>query len=251
MSHARIFRVAIDGPAASGKSTTAKLLAEKLGFGYIDSGAMYRAITFKCLRMGLSPADPKNATEIGKLAAATTITFPNMTSVILDKKEDISSEIRSSTITSNIGGVASNKKVREALAEMQRGLAHGDYPETFEGRNGVKQNGKSIMGMVMDGRDIGTVILPDAELKVFLIADSQVRAQRRYDEMVKRNKLESGETVEKIKAELEQRDHEDRTREVSPLKKANDAVELDTSSLTIQQQVDAIEKLIQDRMDQF
>jgi cytidylate kinase len=201
--------------------------------------------------MGISPADPTKATDIGKLAAATTITFPNLTSVVLDKTEDISSEIRSSTITSNIGGVAANKQVREALADMQRGLARGDYPETFKGRHGITHNGKTIKGMVMDGRDIGTVILPDAELKVFLIADSQVRAQRRYDEMVKRNKLEAGETVEKIKKELEQRDHEDRTRTVSPLKKADDAVELDTSHLTIPQQVEAIEKLILDRMDKF
>ncbi|KAG2172210.1 hypothetical protein INT43_004751 [Umbelopsis isabellina] len=251
MSTARIFRVAIDGPAASGKSTTAKLLAEKLSFGYIDSGAMYRAITLKCLRLGISPSDSSKATEIGKIAQATTITFPNMSSVVVDKTEDVSSEIRSSTITSNIGGVASNKSVREALAEMQRALARGDYPETFEGREGINHNGKQVKGMVMDGRDIGTVILPDAELKVFLIADAQVRAQRRYDEMVQRNKLEEGETVDKIKKELEQRDHEDTTRAVSPLKKADDAVELDTSNLTIPQQVEAIEELIRNRMDKF
>ncbi|KAI7855626.1 cytidylate kinase [Circinella umbellata] len=236
----RLFRIAIDGPAASGKSTTAKLLAKKLGFGYIDSGAMYRAVTLKCLDQGVSITDTQKVQDIAHHAK---IRFPSLGTVELDGK-DVSTVIRTSRIVQNISPIASNPGVRATLANQQRSLAHANDPAW----PGFIHNNTKIRGVVMDGRDIGTVILPDAELKVFIVAEPRVRAQRRYDELKEKNSLGQGETVEAIAQDLEARDEADRTRKVSPLKKAKDSIELDTSHKTIDEQVSAIEKLVYDRL---
>ncbi|KAI8145584.1 Cytidylate kinase [Fennellomyces sp. T-0311] len=236
----RLFRVAIDGPAASGKSTTAKLLAKKLGFGYIDSGAMYRAVTLKCLEQGV---EVTNKEQVEQVARDARIRFPSLGSVELDG-EDVSQAIRTSRIVQNISPVAANTGVRSTLADQQRSLARANDPAWA----GFTHHQQHIKGVVMDGRDIGTVILPDAELKVFIVADARVRAQRRFDELKSKNALGEGETVDAIARDLNARDEADRTRAVSPLKKADDAVELDTSDKSIEGQVEAIEQMLYARL---
>ncbi|KAI9492149.1 CMP kinase [Zychaea mexicana] len=237
----RLFRIAIDGPAASGKSTTAKLLAKKLGFGYIDSGAMYRAVTLKCLEQGVQVT---NDAKVKQTANSAQIRFPSLGKVELDG-QDVSDAIRTSRIVQNISPIASNPGVRATLANQQRALARANDPAW---RGFLFKQSTQVRGVVMDGRDIGTVILPDAELKVFIVADARVRAQRRFDELASKNALGEGETVDAIAKDLAARDEADRTRAVSPLKKAEDAVELDTSDKTIDEQVAAIEQMVYDRL---
>lgn len=239
----KLFRVAIDGPGASGKSTTAKLLAKKLGFGYIDTGAMFRAVTLKCQQNNISPSDTDKVTEIARHAQ---IRFPSLGQVELDGK-NVSELIRNSTITRNISHIASNGQVREILADQQRAMARGDLPGATS--TGFKHNGKLIKGVVMDGRDIGTVILPDAELKVFIEADVRIRAQRRFDELKERQGSALKDTLESVEKDLEARDLADRTRKIAPLLKADDAVVLDTSYLTIEEQVNKIENMIRKRVE--
>ncbi|OBZ85636.1 Cytidylate kinase [Choanephora cucurbitarum] len=233
----RLFRVAIDGPGASGKSTTAKLLAKKLGFGYIDSGAMFRAVTLKCQQQNI---DVTQEEQVADIARNSKITFPQLGQVTLDG-HDVSDQIRSSNITRNISPVASNKAVRDILADQQRRMARGELPGAHT--SGFEYQGRQIQGVVMDGRDIGTVILPDAELKVFIVADLHIRAQRRFKESKDKN-----ETLEAIERDLEARDLADRTRKIAPLLQAEDAVVLDTSHIGIDEQVNQIEKMIIERI---
>ncbi|KAG0378816.1 hypothetical protein BGX24_002720 [Mortierella sp. AD032] len=242
----RPFQVAIDGPAASGKSTTAKMVAQRLGFDYIDTGAFYRCVTLAALAKGLDPSNPSQASQISRLAESSHIGLKTLfssptsssssnkaslptTQVFLDS-EDVSSEIRTGTVSKHVSAVAAIGPVREAVLQKVR-----DMGATSEGSN----SGRA--GLVMDGRDIGTVVLPNADLKIFLVADSRVRAERRLQELAK-SSGGSGEIldVETVQKDLERRDELDRTRTASPLKKADDAVELDTSHLTIDGQVDAI-----------
>ncbi|KAI8370378.1 cytidylate kinase [Radiomyces spectabilis] len=239
----RMFRVAIDGPGASGKSTTAKLLAKRLGFCYIDSGAMYRAVTLKCLEQGINPNEAKHNDEIGELTANMKIRFPSFGVTEMDGR-DVSELIRRSDIVRHISPIAANPRVRETLAEQQRALARGDLGEMGQGST-IPGTSTHIQGVVMDGRDIGTVILPDAELKVFLIADPYIRAKRRFDEMVAKG--QTSDSLEDIVRDLKARDEADRTRTISPLKKADDAVELDTSHCSIADQVEAIQKMVYER----
>ncbi|PHZ07360.1 cytidylate kinase [Rhizopus microsporus ATCC 52813] len=228
----RLFRIAIDGPAASGKSTTAKLLASRLGFTYIDSGAMFRAITLKCQQNNINPTDPLNQDQVAQIAKNSHICFPSLGQIELDG-HNVSHLIRTSNITRNINLVAANPQVRSALAEYQRAIAS-----------------QRIKGVVMDGRDIGTVILPDAELKVFIEADVWVRAQRRFEELKNRQGNSLKETLDDVKLDLEARDLADRTRNISPLKKAGDALVLDTSSLSIEKQVGIIQNWVYQRISQ-
>lgn len=181
-------------------------------------------------------------TEIAQNAQ---IHFPTLGQVELDGT-NVSELIRNSNITRNISLVASNSAVREILANQQRAMAKGE----LSGANstGFKKDGKIIKGIVMDGRDIGTVILPDAELKVFIEADVRIRAQRRFDELKKRQGNKLSETIDDVERDLEARDLADRTRTIAPLKKAKDAVVLDTSHLTIEEQVDVIEKMVHERV---
>lgn len=192
-----------------------------------------------------SSVDPQDRDAVAKVAKEARIRFPSIGAVELDGR-DVSDKIRTSAIVQNINPIASNPSVRSELAEKQRAMARGSTDQNWPG---FQWRARTVHGVVMDGRDIGTVILPDAELKVFIIADAKVRAQRRFDELAAKNSLAPGETVESIAHDLHLRDEADRTRKVSPLKKADDAIELDTSNRTIDEQVAAIEEMIYKRLD--
>ncbi|MBP8975488.1 MAG: (d)CMP kinase, partial [Bacteroidetes bacterium] len=214
-----------DGPAASGKSTTAKLLAKKLGYIHIDTGAMYRAITYKALQNHIDVTDED---RLAKLARSCVLSFKNEDDgqrILLDGV-DVTAEIRSLEVTNNVSVVSSHPKVREVLVELQRSLA-------LEG------------GVVLEGRDIGTVVLPDAEVKIFLVADVAERAKRRQ-----RDLANAGISVddEQIQQELIERDRKDSSRAASPLKKADDAIVIDTTNLTIDEQVEKIFNYVQMRI---
>src|SRR5699024_168253 len=212
-------RVAIDGPAAAGKSTVAKIVAQKQAFVYIDTGAMYRAVTLKVLN---NKIDPNNEDDIEKMLASTTVAFDtsNQQQIVLLDGQDVTEAIRMQDVTSLVSKIAQYKSVREKLTIEQKAMA----------------NNQSV---VMDGRDIGTAVIPEAELKIFLIASVEERAQRRHEENVKRGFPSEYEAiVEDIKA----RDQQDYNRTISPLTKADDAIELDTTSLSI----DAVAQKIND-----
>lgn len=211
--------IAIDGPAAAGKSTTAKLVAEKLNYLHIDTGAMYRALTYKILRDKINPED-----EAAVIKALQNIKLElkkdkNQVKVYLDNN-DISKHIRSIEVTNSVSAVSSYKRVREMMVDLQRRLSVGG-------------------GVVLEGRDIGTVVVPDAELKIFMIAGIETRAKRRQKELA-----EKGLTVDykKIVDEIIARDIKDSERKESPLRKAKDAIVLDTSDLSIDEQVNFIVK---------
>ncbi|MCK1976750.1 (d)CMP kinase [Jeotgalicoccus huakuii] len=202
-------RIAIDGPAAAGKSTIAKRVAKKLGYLYIDTGAMYRAVTLHTLKHGDD--------SIENIEEDVTITFDENDEVYLNDV-NVSKEIRSKEVTQNVSRISSLEKVRTYLVNMQRKISEN-------------------ANVVMDGRDIGTTVLPDAEIKVFMQADPKVRAERRLkEEQVRGNNV----SLETLTQEIITRDEIDSTREISPLVKADDAIVLDTSDLTI----DEVEKYI-------
>lgn len=209
--------IAIDGPAASGKTTTAKLVAQQLGYLHIDTGAMYRAFTLKVLREGV-PLD--NISEIAQLASESYIELRNIQGVqrVLIDGEDVSEEVRTPEVTSAVSAVSSIPKVRAVMVREQQRL----------GRDG---------GVVLEGRDIGTVVFPNADLKFFMLAGIDARAARRRDELSM-----TGVSVEinRIKDELQRRDDLDTRREVSPLRQAEDAITLDTSDLSVEKQVEIV-----------
>lgn len=217
MTSARRPVIAIDGPAGSGKSTVAKLVAQKLGFLYIDTGAMYRALTVKALRDG---TDLNDEAKLGALARAAEIKLKDSggsLKVYLDG-EDVTTEIRTPEITNNVKYIARAKAVRECMVVMQRGL----------GEEG---------GTVMEGRDIGTVVLPAADKKFYIDASFDVRVRRRYRELV-----DGGQTLteEEVRKDLKIRDESDLKRAIGPLKKADDAILIDTTDLTIEGAVDKV-----------
>ncbi|AZR72753.1 cytidylate kinase [Anoxybacter fermentans] len=211
--------IAIDGPAGAGKSTTAKEIALRLGYKYIDTGAMYRAVTLLALESGISMDSEE---ELTKLAEEAEINFaplrPERNTVYLNGR-DVTDEIRSTSVNENVSLVAKIAGVRKALVKKQREMA---------------QSG----GVVMDGRDIGTVVLPQADLKIFLTASLETRARRRMNELQRR-----GENVEleEIKKNLRIRDYMDSAREIAPLRKAEDAIEIDTTGMTVE---DVVNKII-------
>ncbi|KAG0263700.1 hypothetical protein BG011_008303 [Mortierella polycephala] len=267
----RPFQVAIDGPAASGKSTTAKMVAQRLGFSYIDTGAFYRCVTFAALSEGIDPSHLSNADKITALAEKLDIELQTVfsekpdsynrttsdwnsasdasrqhqlptTRVFLDSK-DVSSDIRTGTVSKHVSAVAAIGPVREAVLQKVRNIGATDVEA--QTNNGINSSARSrAAGLVMDGRDIGTVVLPLADLKVFLVADSHVRAKRRLQELVKNGADPSIDdthlNLHAVQADLELRDEMDRTRKISPLRRAVDAMDLDTSNLTLEQQVDII-----------
>ncbi|AHI56452.1 (d)CMP kinase [Listeria ivanovii] len=201
--------IAIDGPAAAGKSTVAKIVAKKLQFVYIDTGAMYRAVTYITHK---NKIDYTNEKAIAELLAKTVIRFePGEVQQVFVNEENVTEVIRSLEVTNHVSIVAAHPAIREALQERQQVFAK-------EG------------GIVMDGRDIGTAVLPNAELKVFLLASVEERAERRFKENVAKG---FAGDLNQLKKEIEERDHLDYTREHSPLKKAVDAIEVDTTSMTI------------------
>ncbi|RYG73657.1 (d)CMP kinase [Lentibacillus lipolyticus] len=222
--------VAIDGPAAAGKSTIAKIVANELAYTYIDTGAMYRALTLKVLREKVDLEDNHAITE---LLAQTNMQLEqgeNGQHVLMDG-EDVTVAIRSERVTNHVSYVAKHPSVRKEMIQRQRELA----------------NKRSV---VMDGRDIGTHVIPDAEVKIFLQASVEERAKRRYDE-----NMQKGFTTdfEKLKEEIKQRDRIDSKREVAPLIKADDAVEVNTTNLTINQVaasvLDEARKVLESRRD--
>ncbi len=211
------FIITIDGWSACGKSTLAKALAKKLGYAYIDSGAMYRAITLYFLR---NHVDWTEAKEVKQALKDITIEFhfndKTQQSEIYLNGENIEYVIRDLVIAEKVSDVAAIKEVRTFAVAQQQKL-------------GVKK------GIVMDGRDIGTTVFPSAELKIFMVADERVRVERRFKELFEKN---PNITIEEIKTNVELRDYIDSHREVSPLRKADDAIELDNTNLTEKEQLD-------------
>lgn len=210
--------IAIDGPSGAGKSTIAKILASKLGITYLDTGAMYRAVGLKALRTGVCPSDEK---QVEKMLAETEIdvaTENGVQKVYLDG-EEVSGFIREHRVSKAASDISAVPCVRYALVELQRKIA-------------------SKKDTVLDGRDIGTFVLPNAEFKFYLTASVGERAKRRYNELLAKGEVVEFETIKK---DIETRDYNDSHRAVAPLKKADDAVEIDTTYLNIEQ---VAEKLI-------
>jgi cytidylate kinase len=213
--------IAIDGPAASGKSTTAKLLAKKLGYVYIDTGAMYRAFTLKALSENILEQLVVDESLLKEFVERTEVHLTD-TQVWLDGC-DVTVQIRSNEVSKMVSKISALKAVREKLSAIQKKLGEAK-------------------GVVMDGRDIGTAIFPNAELKIYMMASVKERAKRRYAELKAKNAA-LDVSLDALEAEIKQRDEEDMNRSVSPLRKADDAVVLDTSSLTIEEQVERIYEL--------
>ena len=216
------FNIALDGPSGSGKSTVAKLLAKEFDILYLDTGAMYRACALKVLESGV-PNEEKFVKPIMDALDLKVLYVNGSQHTVLDGK-DVSEAIRRPEVSMAASAVSALKCVREKMVEMQRKIA-------------------SEQSCVLDGRDIGTYVLPDAQFKFYITADSMVRAKRRFKEL-----QEKGYSVDlkKLHEEIQQRDYNDSTREFSPLRKADDAVEIDTSSYTIEEVVTLIRKKIQE-----
>lgn len=216
--------IAIDGPAAAGKSTVAKIIAKKLGYIYIDTGAMYRALTFKAIQNGV---DVNNEEELFKLLSQITIKLipSDDKQLVFIDQNDVSELIRTPEVTRNVSYVAKHGLVREKMVNLQREYA---------------VNG----GVVMDGRDIGSHVLKDAEVKIFMIASVEERAIRRHNENIQKG-FESD--LEELKIEIATRDKIDSEREVTPLKKADDAIPLDTTSKSIDEVVEAILSIVHEK----
>ena len=212
--------IAIDGPAGSGKSTTALLVAGKLGFIHINTGTMYRALSLKCINNNVEIND---TAEIKKLLFNTTFQFSsNIEYELCMDNEKISDEIKSKKVTNFVSFISALPFVREKLVFFQRELAYGN-------------------DVVLEGRDIGTVVFPNADYKFYLVADILVRANRQFDELkAKGEKV----TLKFVIDNINNRDRIDSTRKFSPLKKANDAIEIDTTNLNVEEQVDCIVKII-------
>jgi len=219
--------IAIDGPAGSGKSTTARLVAGALSFRYIDTGAMYRAITLRAIEEGVAFDD---AEGLGTLASASQIEFksgPDGTQRVHLDGKDVSDEIRSPEVTRGVSPVSAHRSVRKALVFEQRRLADAG-------------------GVVLDGRDIGSVVLPHADVKVYIQASLETRAERRLAEMQAKGMTE---TLEQVQADIERRDRLDSSRELSPLKKPLGAYVLDTTDLTIDEQVRRVVELAEGKAE--
>ena len=217
--------IAIDGPAGSGKSTIAKILAKKFDILYLDTGAMYRACALACI---LGGANCENAEEVEKVLSKVVINveYENGTQKTLLAGEDVSEQIRTPEISMSASKVAAHEYVRVKMVELQRDIAL---------RNSC----------VLDGRDIGTNVLPNAEFKFYLTATPEIRAERR----LKENQLKGiSQSYENVLKEIKQRDEQDKNRKIAPLKKADDAVEIDTGNLTIEQVADLLLKNIQGRI---
>lgn len=218
-------RIAIDGPASSGKSTVAKIIAKNLGYTYLDTGAMYRSATYLALQKHLTEADVQ---DILKELAQNPISFGRSedgTQNVFVGNQDVTLAIRQNDVTNNVSWVSALPEIRQELVNQQRRIAEGG-------------------AIIMDGRDIGTVVLPDAELKIFLIASVEERAERRFKE----NQEKGIETdLEILKEEIAARDYKDSHRKVSPLKAADDAIIFDTTGVDI----DGVVKFIQEKAEKI
>lgn len=210
--------IAIDGPSAAGKSTIAKIVAKKLDYVYIDTGAMYRCVGYYCLENNVDLHD-ENA--VNQALDNIKIEMNSANQVFLNQ-EDVSAKIRHDRISMAASIVSAYQEVRNFLVLQQRQMANQG-------------------GVILDGRDIGTVVLPDAELKIYQVASSETRAKRRYLENLQRGLEADLDTIEK---EIKQRDYQDMHRKISPLKKADDAIEIDTSNLSLEEVVDKVMELV-------
>lgn len=218
----KYYSVAIDGPAGAGKSTMAKRTAKDLGYLYVDTGAIYRTVGYHMSLMGIGPKDADGIRRcIDDVSIDIRYEADGLQHMILNGV-DVTDRIRTPEMSAMASGVAAQPCVRSFLLDMQRQLA-------------------KMHNVIMDGRDIGTVVLPDADVKIYLTASAEVRAKRRYDELIAK-----GEQVQfdDILKDMKQRDWQDMHREIAPLKKAEDAIELDTSDLSLDESVAAIEDLI-------
>lgn len=223
--------VAIDGPAASGKSTTARQVARRLGFLYLDTGAMYRAVALAFLEAGHSPT-PEGARKV----------LPDLSVDVRHKGEamhvylngtDVTERLRSQEVGTMASRVSKLPEVREKMVEEQRRIAR-----RVEDRGG---------GVVLEGRDIGTVVFPEADVKIFLVAALEERARRRQAELAARG---TEAALEEVKEEIKERDRADRERAVAPLRRADDAVEVDTTQRTVEEQVQQVVECVRERQRQ-
>ncbi|MBQ2812723.1 MAG: (d)CMP kinase [Clostridia bacterium] len=219
-----MINIAIDGPAGAGKSTIARSLAAKLGFIYVDTGALYRAVGVNAMRKGM---DTKNAEQVTSILGDTKVSlrFVDGEQRVFLGDEDVSLAIRTPEASLAATNVSAIPTVREFLFDLQRNIA--------------KEN-----DCLMDGRDIGTVVLPEAQVKIFLTASAEVRAKRRYDELLAKGmKAEYNDVLE----EMIQRDYQDSHRAIAPLKQADDAVLVDTSEMNLEQVLEALETIVKEK----
>lgn len=214
------YNIAIDGPAGAGKSTIAKLIAKKKGFVYVDTGAMYRAMALYFLEQGISADDQEKISDAVK-EVDVTISYENGEQVVWLNGRNVNGLIRTEEVSKMASKSSTNGAVRKKLVELQQALAKKE-------------------SVVMDGRDIGTCVLPNADVKVYLTASSHVRAVRRYEELKAKGESCDLAVIEK---DIIDRDYQDMHRELSPLKQADDAVLLDSSDMTIEQVADAVIKM--------
>ena len=222
----RNYAIAIDGPAGAGKSTMARRVAKDLGFVYVDTGAIYRTVGYHMDFYGIGPRDTDGVTRlIGDVNIEIRYDSEGVQRMILNG-HDVTDEIRTPEMSAIASAISAQKVVREYLLEMQRDLAR-------------------THNVVMDGRDIGTVVLPGADVKIFLTAAPEVRARRRFDELTAKGEKV---TFEKVLEDLRKRDEQDTNRKIAPLRQAKDAVLLDTSELDIEGAVAAIETIVKEKL---
>jgi cytidylate kinase len=219
------FNIAIDGPAGAGKSTVARMVAGALGFVYVDTGGMYRAVTWKVIQEGLNPAHTAEVIVVARRMEIELQPRPDGQQVWVDGI-DVTKWIRSAEVNRHVSQISSIGDVRQILVSKQKDLA-------------------AAKGVVMDGRDIGTQVLPDAELKIFLTASVKERAERRFNEM--QDGGDKSVTLQQLEQDIARRDQMDQEREISPLVRADDALLIDSTTMTIPQVVDAILGLCRDK----
>ena len=222
----KTYSIAIDGPAGAGKSTIARALAKELGYYYVDTGAIYRTVAYFLDLLGISPKDVDGVERYIDELTIDILYDEEGKQHMLMNGMDVTDDIRTQDISQKASLVSAHAVVREVLLDMQRDVA--------------KQH-----NVIMDGRDIGTVVLPKADVKIFLTADPEVRAKRRYDELIAKGQKAQLETILK---EIKQRDYQDTHREIAPLKMARDSVKVDTSNLDIEGVLTEIKRIIGEKI---
>ena len=225
---AKKISIAIDGPAGAGKSTIAKRLAKELGYYYVDTGAIYRTVAYFMDLLGVSPKDVDGVTRyIDELTIGIEYDEDGLQHMIMNGM-DVTGDIRTQDISQKASLVSAHAVVRDVLLDMQRDVAKAH-------------------NVIMDGRDIGTVVLPKATVKIFLTASPEVRAKRRTDELIAKGQKAN---FDKVLAEIKQRDYQDTHREVAPLKMARDSIKVDTSDMDIEQVVSTIREIVMKKVEQ-